>query len=198
MVRGTISSAGFASGDRFVVGHWPESPIGPMGDIMWARPDGRRILLAPSDEVAAFVGMIYEFDEIRIDPLRTSSDGRVTTVEGHGLSLRLEGGQRRPVPFPRPLAMTRWIERPIARALMQVETYGTSAKGATEWYQTRGWRWIAEGRASLDGKDLGRMGPIDPPVNVGFSEPPSRPSIVDVRVTIDLPRAVAAPTADSL
>ena len=187
MVRGTISSAGFASGDRFVIGHWPESPVGPMGDVMWGTPDGRRVLLAPSNAVAEFVTSIYEFDEVRIGPLTTESDGRVTTAVGHGLDLRLVGGRKVPIPFPRPLSVTRWVEAPIARALMGVETFGTSSQGATEWYQSRGWRWVEAGHAVLDGRDLGDLRPVEPPLSVGFSEPPSRPSVVAVHVTIDLP-----------
>lgn len=186
-VRGTISSAGFASGDRFVVGHWPISPVGPMGDVMWGTPEGRRILLAPSDAVADFVTSIYDFDEIRIGPLTTASDGRVTTAQGFGLDLRLVGGRKVPIPFPRPLSVTRFVEAPIARALMGVETFGTSNRGATEWYQSRGWRWVEDGHAVLDGQDLGAPGAVEPPLSVGFSEPPSRPSVVDVHVTIDLP-----------
>ncbi len=190
VVRGTISAAGFSSGDRFVIGHWPESPIGPMGDVMWGTPDGRRILLAPSDEVVDFVSAIYMFDEVRVGDLRTASDGRTTTATGCGVDVALTGGPKTPIPFPRPLAITRFIERPIARALMGVETWGTSSKGATEWYQSRGWRWVADGRAAVDGTDLGPMGPVEPALEVGFSEPPARPSIVDVRVTIDLPAGV--------
>lgn len=158
-----------------------------MGDVMWGTPDGRRVLLAPSDAVAAFVTSIYEFDEVRVGELETGSDGRVTTARGFGLDLRLVGGRRVPVPFPRPLSITRWVEAPIARALMGVETFGTSQRGATEWYQTRGWRWVADGHASIEGRDLGVPGAVSPPLGVGFSEPPARPSIVQVHVTIDLP-----------
>ncbi len=68
-VRGTISSAGFADGNRFVVGCWAESPLGPMADVMWGTPDGARVLLAPSAEIAEFVTAIYDFDEVRIGPL---------------------------------------------------------------------------------------------------------------------------------
>ena len=190
VVRGTISAAGFSSGDRFVIGHWPESPIGPMGDVMWGTPDGRRILLAPSDEVVDFVSSIYMFDDVRVGDLRTTSDGRVTTASGCGIDVALTGGTKTPIPFRRPLAITRFIERPIARALMGVETWGTSSKGATEWYQSRGWRWVTDGRATVNGVDLGPMGPVEPALEVGFSEPPTRPSIVEVRVTIDLPAGV--------
>lgn len=186
-VAGTISSAAFASGDRFVVGHWPQSPIGPMGDVMWADPTGRRTLLAPSAAVAEFVTSIYDFDEVRVEALTVRSDGRTTTAVGPALDLHLNGGRRWPIPFRRPLAITRFVEAPIARAVMGVETYGTSRKGAREWYQSTGWRWLTDARAALDGRDLGPLVRFEEPVGVGFSEPPNKPSIVAVRVTIELP-----------
>jgi len=185
-VRGTISSAGFGSGDRFVVGHWPVSPIGPFGDVMWATPAGERILLVGSDEAAAFVGSIYRFDRVDVAPLAVRSDGRRTTARSERLRIELVGGRARRVPGPRPLALTRHVEAPIARALMGVETYGTSPTGVPEWYQARAWRWVRDGKASIDGRDLGPPGPLHRPMRVGFSEPPRRPSIVSVQVTIDL------------
>ena len=157
---------------------------------MWATPDGERILLVPTLDAARFVASIYDFDDVRVGRLDAMCDGRRTVVDGHGLHLRLHGGRPFPVPVPRPLAVTRYVEAPIARALMGVETYGLSPRGATEWYQTRGWRWVTSGSATLDGVDLGPPLPLVEPLGVGFSEPPPRPSIVSVRVTIDLPQPV--------
>lgn len=192
VVEGYISSAGFGRGDRIVVGHWPVSPIGPFGDVMWATPDDERILLAPSDEAAAFITAIYEFDSVRVGPLEVSSDGRTTVVSAAQLRLHLEGGRLRPVPIRRPLALTRFIEGPIAKLLMGVDAYGTSTTGAREWYQTRGWRWVTRAAGSVAGEDLGPPGPFAAPIGVGFSEPPRRPSIVAVRVTIELPAPLDA------
>lgn len=45
-LRGSITSLGFDSGHRFVIGDWRHSPIGPFADVMWALPDGHRVLLA--------------------------------------------------------------------------------------------------------------------------------------------------------
>lgn len=186
-VHGHISSAQFGE-HRFVVGAWHVSPIGPFGDVMYRKPDGRRILIAPSEEVVAFITAIYEFDDVVVTDLHTQSDGRSTEVESPRLQITLSGGRSRPLPIARPLGVTRWLERPIARALMGVETYGTSPTGATEWYQTRGWRWVDDGSARADGRDLGGPVTFTGPMGVGFSEPPNRPSIVSVHVTIDLPR----------
>lgn len=184
-VKGTISSAGFASGDRFVVGCWDDAPVGPMLDVMWGRPDGARVLLAQTDAHAQFIASIYDFDEIDVTPLRGSSDGQQTHVEAPGLDLRLRGGRARRIPIPRPLWFTRWVEAPIARRLMQVEAYGLSPRGAREWYQATAWRWVGDGSAVVGGRDLGPPRPFDEPVGVGFSEPPRRPSIVTVTVAID-------------
>ena len=191
-VEGTISSAGFASGHRFVVGNWAKSPIGPMYDVMWATPDDERILLVGHSDVAEFICRIYRFDDVRVGELSVTGDARFTSVDGLGLSLRLRGGRRWPIPLRRPLWVTRWVERPIARALLGVETFGTSPTGAVEWYQAEGVRWVESGSAQLDEVDLGDVGPVDEPLRVGFSEPPRRPSIVRVGVTIDLPRPTSA------
>ena len=192
VVAGTISSAAFRSGDRLVVGHWPRSPLGPMCDVMWTDPDGQRTLLTPNHEIADFIAAIYEFDRICVGSLDVHSDGRTTTVAGtelcgSALELRMTGGRRRPIPIRRPLPFTRFVEAPIARALMGVEVFGTSPTGAREWYQASGWRWVTDATAAIDGHDLGPMVGFSAPVGVGFSEPPRRPSVVTVRVTIDLP-----------
>ena len=155
---------------------------------MWATPENERVLLTATDDAAAFITSIYAFDQIRVGRLDVASDGRHTMVDGHGIRIQLAGGRLRPLHVPRPLGFTRYIEAPIARRLMGVETYGTSPTGAAEWYQTRGWRWVMAGEAVLNGRKLGTAGPIARPLSVGFSEPPVRPSIVAVKVTIDLSR----------
>jgi hypothetical protein len=186
-IRGSISSAGFAGGNRFVVGHWERSPIGPFGDVMWGTPDGQRILLAGNQKVADFVTSIYNFDDVRIGDLQTESDGRVTTVEGLGLNLHLSGGIARVIPFSRPLSFTRFVERPLAKFLMGVETFGTSSRGVSEWYQAKQWRWVKSGTAVLDGNNLGELSNFSQPIEVGFSEPPSKPAIVSLQVAIRFP-----------
>ena len=186
-VRGTITALGFASGHRFLVGDWRESPLGRTIDVMRVTPDGERHLLVPDDESAEFITSIYVFDEVFVGPLVVEGDGRSARVNGHGLDLTAAAGRRRPVPIPRPLWLTRRIEAPIARALMGVHTYGVSPTGAREWYQTRGWRWITEAAAVQDGASLGAMADVTRPVGVGFTDPPLRPSIVEVRVAIHPP-----------
>src|SRR4029079_16299883 len=68
-MEGLIGATGFASGDRVVAGHGPRTPIGPMSDVMWAEPDGRRVLHAPDERVAAFVTAVYRFDAVEIGPV---------------------------------------------------------------------------------------------------------------------------------
>ena len=175
-VEGTISSVGYRSGQRFVSGRWPSSPIGPMADLMWVTPDNVRSLLAPNDAAAEFVTSIYRFDEVRVGALSVEGDDATTTVRGFGVSVVLIGGRRRRLPAPRPLALTRFVEAPVARAFMGVATYGVSPTGVREWYQASGWRWVVGGSGSVDGHDLGPPGSPRPPLQVGFSGPPKRPS----------------------
>ncbi|MEQ8436122.1 MAG: hypothetical protein RIB65_01425 [Ilumatobacter fluminis] len=186
-VRGTISSVAFESGDRFVVGNWHRSPVGRLVDVMWVTTDGTRRLLVNDERAAEFITSIYAFDEVHVAPLTVDGDATHTHVSGHGLQLSMTAGRRRPIPFPRPRWVTRWVEAPIARWLMGVETYGVSPTGVREWYQSRGWSWITEASGTLDGVDLGEVVPIRKPVGVGFSDPPERPSIVTVHVAIHPP-----------
>jgi hypothetical protein len=186
-VRGTITAVGFASGHRFLVGDWRESPLGRTIDVMRVDPDGRRHLLVPDQTSAEFITSIYVFDEVHVGPLDVHGDGRSTHVVGHGLELSAHAGRLRPVPFPRPRWLTRYVEAPIARRLMGVHTYGTSPTGAREWYQTRGWRWVTEASITVDGVSPGALAAVERPVGVGFTDPPLRPSIVEVRVAIHPP-----------
>ena len=65
--RGQILGVGSTSGVRVVVGRWLESPFGSFADAMIERPDGHRVLLAPSAEAAEFVASTYTFDEVRVE-----------------------------------------------------------------------------------------------------------------------------------
>lgn len=193
-MEGIIAACGFASGDRVVVGQWALSPIGPIADVMWAAPDGTRTLLAPTEAVATFVTAVYDFDEVVVGPLATSGDGRSMRVqigaEGDGAARRVvmaaATGWRIP-PRRRPAALTRWVEAPIARATMGVRTYGVSPHGIREWYQATAWRPVVAATATLGGRDLGQLAPVDPPCRFGFSEPPPQPSITEVRPLLEDP-----------
>ena len=110
VVAGTISSAAFAGGHRFVIGCWATSPVGDLVDVMWTDPDDRRTLVVGDQAGAEFIGSIYEFDEVSVEPLQVVSDGRRTTVSAARFRLDLIGGRLRPVPLWRPLAVTRWVE----------------------------------------------------------------------------------------
>ncbi|MFN2607842.1 MAG: hypothetical protein ABR511_08090 [Acidimicrobiales bacterium] len=178
-----------------MVGHWATSPLGPITDLMWASPDGERLLVAPSAEVAAFVSAVYGFDRTVVSPLHAGTDGGRwpsagvaptvhslhVTAPDLGLDLRLEAGAGWRIPFPRPAWFTRWVEGPVARALLGVRTYGVSPTGVREWYRTDVYRRVTAGRATVGGRDLGPLGPVRPAVGFGFSEPPRRPSLVAVR-----------------
>jgi len=188
-LAGHIGAAGFASGDRVVAGVWVAGPLGPMTDVMWARPDGERVLLAPSDAVADFIGSAYRFDRVEVVPVRGSCDGRNLHVHAGSLSIHLTAGAGWPLPPARlrPPWWTRFVEGPIARVAMGVHTYGVTPTGVREWYRADRWHPVQRGSANIDGVDLGAIGPVDPPGRFGFSEPPKRPSITAVRPLLEFP-----------
>lgn len=197
-LEGVIGSAAFASGDRFVVGHWSRSPLGPMTDVMWAGPDGKRVLLAPRREVADFVSAIYTFEEVRVVPMAADFDGRRLDLRADSLQLTMRAGPgwRLPLASLRPPWVTRWVETRVAGPLLGVRTYGVSPTGVRQWYRAHEYRRVVEAQGRLDGADLGPLRPFDEPVRFGFSGPPRRPSMVMLRSTLVDPSGRLAAVVD--
>ena len=198
---GRIAGFGTASGTRIVLGLWESTPFGAFADAMVERADGHRLLIAPTDEVADFIGSTYSFDEVRLAPVawRRVAGGIEATAGPLSLALRLGGltplGRLLRV-VPRPLAEhPAWLTAisPVASLLVRgVSTAGSAGHGRREYYGVRAIRSILGVTASLDGADLGALGPLSPPVRFGFSSAPATPAIVDVTTTITLPRTHGA------
>lgn len=191
-LEGHIAAAGFASGDRFVVGLWDRGPLGPMTDVMWARPDGRKVLLASAPEVAAFVGGVYGFDETLVVQTSVKRSRAAIVVAAGPLRVDLEMSSPLRLFSLRPRFLRRsalWVRiedllfRPLAGRLLlggasRVRLYGRSPSGVREWYCIESYRKIRFASATIDGRDLGPLAPLDPPAHFGFSEFPRRPAVV--------------------
>ncbi|QHC60003.1 hypothetical protein [Rathayibacter sp. VKM Ac-2760] len=198
---GRIAGFGTASGTRIVLGLWESTPFGAFADAMLERADGHRTLIAPTEEVADFIGSTYSFDEVRLAPVawRRIPGGIGASAGPLELSLRLGGltplGRLLRI-VPRPLAEDpAWLTAisPVASVLVRgVSTAGSAGHGKREYYGVRAIRRVLGVTASLAGEDLGALRPLSPPVRFGFSSAPAAPAIVDVTTTITLPRATAA------
>ncbi|MGY1681652.1 hypothetical protein [Geodermatophilus sp. SYSU D01176] len=193
---GWILGVGTASGTRLVVGHWPRSPFGPLSDVMVQRPDGVRVLLAPSREVADFIAATYAFDEVRLVPVTVRRpDPRSWAVAAGPLRLHATTGRRPPLgrllrAVPAPLARTpAWVgllDR-LARLLTGLRTTGSAGGGRTEWYGVQDLHAVTALDATWDGGPLGALAPVRPPVTFGFGSVPPRPSLARVTTTVQLP-----------
>lgn len=196
---GRIAGVGATSGTRLVVGMWHDSPLGSFVDVMVETGAGRRILLAPSDEVAAYVGGTYAFDEVRVQPVawRKVDGGLRVTAGSSGaadvLDLTLSIGAISGLGMllravPRAIA-TRpgWLRliNPVARILVPGSaTAGTAGQGRREYYGVTLARHVTALTASFEGQDLGALARLWPPVRFGFGSAPASPSLVDVTTTI--------------
>ena len=193
---GWILGLGTASGTRVVLGHWPRSPLGPFSDVMVQRPGGHRVLLAPSPEVADFVGTTYGFDEVQVVPVTvTRPDDRTWSVAAGPLELETRSGPR-PVlgrllhAVPARLARTpAWVgllDLP-ARVTTGLRTRGSAGNGRTEWYGVQDLHALVDVDARWDGEPLGALTAVRPPVTFGFGSVPPWPSVVRVTTTVQLP-----------
>ena len=192
-MEGTIAGCGFASGDRFVAGIWERGPLGAMDDLMWARPDGTRVLLAADQRIASYVGGVYRFDHVEVVgfDVRESTPLRLRLRAGP-VELDLEACRGPRIFALRPKALRRarwWIRledlalRPlVGRLLLKgargVRGYGVSPSGVREWYAIDSYSPVIQAKGTNAGRDLGEMAPLDPPVRFGFSEFPARPALV--------------------
>ncbi|RIJ69554.1 hypothetical protein D1871_21825 [Nakamurella silvestris] len=191
--NGAIAGFGTTSGTRIVIGFWPDSPLGSFADVMMESADGHRVLLAPHEECADFVSATYNFDEIVISGVQWSISGSCWRVRAGDLTVVLELGRRGILGallwlVPRPIARSRWwatLIDPIVRVVLPgVRTRGTAGFGRREWYSALDAHPITSIAASWQEEDLGRLVPVDPPVEFGFGSTPASPMLVRVRTTI--------------
>ncbi len=191
-MEGAIAAAGFASGDRFVVGLWEDGPFGPMTDVMWADPNGVRTLLVPDEKAGRFIGGVYNFESTRIVPISVTRSQEEVAIEAGPLCLRLTLGKPNRLFSLRPRFLRRspaWVRvedsffRPLVGSVVLkgaagVRGYGVTESGVREWYAVDSYRPLVDAEASLDGSDLGPLRPLTPPVRFGFSEFPAVPAFV--------------------
>jgi hypothetical protein len=193
---GWILGTGTTSGTRVVLGHWPRSPLGPISDVMVQRPDGHRVLLAPSAEVAEFVGATYSFDEVRLVPVEVGRpDDTTWTLAAGPLRLRAQTGSRPalgrllhavPARLARDPSWVGLLDRP-ARWTTGLRTTGSAGNGRTEWYGVQDLHRVVGVEAGWDGEPLGTVAPVRPAVTFGFGSVPPWPSVVRVTTTVQLP-----------
>lgn len=195
--HGAVAGVGSTSGVRVVVGRWDASPLGSFADAMVATADGRRVLLAPSREVADFVAATYSFDEVRIEPFEVRGSRRVWQVRSASLHLDLVvQGERTLLGrllrlVPRRLATSpAWctVTDPIARVVLRgVRTRGSAGNGRREFYAATDHHALLSMTGSFDGLDLGELAPVTPEPGFGFSSTPPRPSVTSLVTTVELP-----------
>jgi hypothetical protein len=194
--EGWIAGVGTGTGLRVVLGHWLRSPLGPFADAMVERPDGHRLLLAPTAEVAAYVAGTYRFDEVRVVPVAVAVGRPWWHVAAGPLELRFAVGGRtglgallRAVP-PGLATRSGWIRAAdgMARRLLPgVRTVGTAGGGRTERYAALDLRRIVAASVRWEGEDQGRLAPVDPPVRFGFGSTPRAPSLVRMTTLVSHP-----------
>ncbi|MFC3298152.1 hypothetical protein FJV46_09355 [Arthrobacter agilis] len=196
--EGHIAGIGTASGTRLVIGRWDTSPFGSFTDVMMEDAAGIRTLLAPTREIADYVGATYAFDDVVLQDVSSTLTPERFIVDAGDLQVFAEIGQvtllgrllglvpARIAAHPRWLALI----NPVASLLVKgVATAGSAGQGRTEYYGVTSARAITGATATWGGSDLGTLAPLTPPVRFGFSSAPPRPQLVTVTTTIRRPEA---------
>ena len=182
---------------------WGRSPLGSFVDVMWVRPDGERVLLAPSREVRDYVGGVYAFDREEVVAVRGGWDGHRVEVTAGPVHVRLDPSRRdwrswvfalRPRPLRRSPAWLNVEDRlvgPLGWLLLGgaagVRVSGLTPGGRREWYSTDDYRRVADGSLEVDGRDAGVLTDLRPDLGVGLSAFPTRPAFVQLVTLIERP-----------
>ncbi|MHA7145726.1 hypothetical protein ACX80U_13525 [Arthrobacter sp. TmT3-37] len=194
--EGHIAGIGTASGTRLVIGRWDTSPFEAFTDVMLEDAAGHRTLIAPTQEIADYVGSTYTFDDVVLSPVTSTLTADRLVVEGGGLRVVAGIGAvtllgRLLGIVPRPLAThPRWLAliNPVASLLVKgIATAGSAGHGRTEYYGVTSARAVSGATATWRDADLGTLAPVSPPVRFGFSSAPPRPQVVSVTTTIRHP-----------
>ena len=189
---GHIAGLGTSSGLRAVVGVWQQSPFGAFSDVMLQQPSGRRLLLAPTAEVADFITATYAFDDVALVGVSARLQRGSLRVDAGPLAVSAIIGSRTLLgralrAVPRPLAVhPRWLGAvsPVAGLVSGSRTAGTAGSGRREYYGVSDLHTITSAVVSWNGTDAGALAPIRPAVTFGFSSVPPRPSLARVRTTV--------------
>jgi hypothetical protein len=156
---------------------------------MIEQADGHRVLLAPSPEVAEYVGSTYVFDEIRVGPVRATVAGSDWRVDAAPLDLGFTVGRRTALGrllrvVPRRLAThPSWVTAidVVARTVLPgVRTRGSAGGGRHEFYAALDLHGVATARVRWEGADQGALAPVTPPVRFGFGSAPRNPSLTRI------------------
>ncbi|HNM12593.1 MAG TPA: hypothetical protein PKI02_14155, partial [Mycobacterium sp.] len=100
---GHIAGFGTGAGVRLVVGVWAASPYGSFADVMVQTADDERVLLAPDEEIADFVGSTYQFDRVVLGPVDADLAPDRLTVTAPALDVAVTIGG--PAPLDRLLRL---------------------------------------------------------------------------------------------
>ncbi len=189
---GEICGVGSTLGVRVVIGRWPLSPFGSVADAMVEDSTGWRVLIAPDQGLAEYVGSIYSFDEVVIGQVECERSADRLSFRGGPLHLDVTTGRRDALGWalhavPRRVATSdAWVTFTdvVARLLLRgVRTRG-STPGGSEFYAATDRHRVTAISGQWYGSDLGRLRDVDPPVRFGFSSTPPQPSIVAVTTTV--------------
>jgi hypothetical protein len=186
--EGRISASAFSSGERLVIGDWHHSPLGKFTNIMWARPDGKRILISPSTKCADYVSKIYSFEEVIVTPLKIKRDKKKIEIKTEDLLIYLEWSWSLHIPIKRPRWFISSVEYFFANLLFGTKTYGKTNDNRKEWYMIKSISWIKNASFRYRNESFGKLTKLSEPIGFGFSDPPTRPSSVRVISMIEKTR----------
>ena len=183
--EGDIFSSGFDSNNRIVIGNWKDSPFGKFTDIMWAKPNGERVLIAPNKEISEFITKLYDFDKIIISEFNIEENSNHLIVKANEINCELKWSKGIQIPFNRPLWLISSIEYVFGLIFFKTKTHGITKNKKQEWYAVNRISKLNSIKITINGNDLGDMTKFEPKASFGFSEPIRKPAAISLKTHIE-------------
>jgi hypothetical protein len=155
---------------------------------------GRRTLYAPTRQLAEFLSAAYRFHDVQVATCQARRSGPHWRVQAGPLQLSFTTGRRTLLGWllwamPASLARTTWwvglLDLAAPWLLPGIRTRGRTRDGRRQWYGAQDLHPIVAVDATLDGRGLGMLRAVHPPVGFGFGSVPSRPSLVHLTTMIE-------------
>ena len=182
--EGRITSMGFSSGHRFVIGQWNDTPFGSFNDIMWVTPNQKRILVCGDEKIASYISSMYTFEEVAIQPVSIVQNPNGLQIQTNTIEISLEWSKGFTIPFRRSLFFIKNVESWFAKVFFKTKTYGITNNHRQEWYMINHLSKVIQCEGYMNNESLGTLSNIDETCGFGFSDPPRKPSSVLVKTHI--------------
>ena len=122
--KGRITSSGFSSGDRIVIGIGRIQTWRILQTSCGPRKMEPKYYYSPSKEHAELVSSLYSFEEVRIVDVNVERSGKSIVVSAGDMQVKMSWGFTWPIPLWRPLGLLQRLKHSLEELILEPKLMG--------------------------------------------------------------------------